>query len=347
MSRKERSEADQRNEIRRQVMDNSVANFSYIFMNVAATIIACYGLLADSTAVVIGAMLIAALLGPITGLALGLVDGNRRLLRIAGTSEIIGVIVVLATAFIIGSIHNEIPTGKEIASRTAPNIMDLIIALAGGAAGTYAATKPQISASLIGVAISTALVPPLATFAMLSARGQYELGFGGFMLFFANFVAIQFASSVVFWLSGFHNLINKDETKYKQLVLRGTLSFGLLLILAGVLGINFFQMANKEKFEQNVREQLTKAVTDYPTTSVSEVYFQKKDSKNIVTAVLRTPRVITKDQVGEVERKLPQLGSDETELHVRSVLTTETTRDGNIDPKSKDNLDLSTDQNKE
>ena len=129
------SDADILIEVRQRIHDNASLNSSYVLMNALATIVACYGLLADSTAVVIGAMIIAMLLGPITGIALGLVDGDNQLLQSAFIAEIVGALTVTGIAYIIGRIRQNIPVGHEIMARTAPNIFDLIIALAGGAAG--------------------------------------------------------------------------------------------------------------------------------------------------------------------------------------------------------------------
>ncbi|MFV0388971.1 MAG: TIGR00341 family protein [Pyrinomonadaceae bacterium] len=330
--------------IREQINENAIANFSYIFMNVMATIIACYGLLANSTAVVIGAMLIAALLGPITGIALGLVDGNTKLLKTSFISEIIGVAVVLLTAFIIGSVHSHLPTGSEIAARTSPNIMDLFVALAGGAAGAYATTKPKISAGLIGVAISTALVPPLSTCAILVARGQYKLGFGGFLLFFANFAAIQFASSVVFWLSGYHNILTKARNNMRKIALQVAISLGVMMILTVLLGYNFYNMATKERFEQAVRDNLQAVIKEFPTTSLLDVKFQYDSEKTLVTAIVQTPKVVTPKQVSDVSKDLPSIHSKQTDLHIRSLITTETTATGNIEPNTDNNVDTQTQQ---
>ncbi len=331
MKNKDLQNGRTRNSIRRQIRKNSVADLPFIFMNVMATIVAAYGLLADSTAVVIGAMLIAMLLGPITGISLGLIDGNKKLLGAAFLSEIAGVLCVLATAFVIGWIHKDIPAGTEITSRTAPNIIDLIIALAGGAAGAYATASPRLSSGLIGVAISTALVPPLAVCSILLARGEYESAFGGFLLFFANFIAIQFSSSVVLWLAGYHRLTGKSEEENKQIILRNALSFLVLLILAAALGYNFLQSAQKQNFERNVRADLKSAVENFQATSINDVQFKTESGKIIVTAVLRTPFVFSKEQVQAIEKTLPTKSGYDVELHIRSVITTETTKEGNIE----------------
>jgi len=151
-------------------------------MNVLATVIACYGLFENSPAVVIGAMIIAMLLGPISGVALGLVERNNPLLRRALSTLAGGVSVVYGTAFLVGLVHSEFPLTGEIYTRTAPNLMDLLIALGGGAAGAYAMVSPRLSVAAVGVAISTALVPPLSSSAICVARGEYRLGLGALLL---------------------------------------------------------------------------------------------------------------------------------------------------------------------
>ena len=128
---KENNKADKRDSIR------SGARFDvpYVTMNVLATVVASYGLFANSPAVVIGAMIIAMLLGPIEGVAFALVDGDPKLLRDAFLAEFGGVAIVLVTAFVLGLIHRDIPISSEILSRTSPNFLALMIALGGGAAG--------------------------------------------------------------------------------------------------------------------------------------------------------------------------------------------------------------------
>jgi uncharacterized hydrophobic protein (TIGR00271 family) len=192
--------------VRKQIHDNASLNWAYLVMNALSTVVAAYGLLQDSVAVVIGAMVIATLLGPITGIALSLVDGDTTLFRRALMAELVGIGIVLAISFTIGGIHGSIPLGQQILSRTSPNILDLMIALAGGAAGAYAMASPRVAAGLVGVAIATALVPPLAVAGICFARGEGRLALGAILLFLANFVAIQLSSSVVLAILGFHRV---------------------------------------------------------------------------------------------------------------------------------------------
>lgn len=175
-------ERDRYAQARLEIAEASAFDLPYAIMNFLATVVACYGLLANSPAVVIGAMILAMLLGPISGVALALVDGDIGLLRKALFAELGGVLLVVVTAFVVGFVHRDIPLTHEIMVRTAPNFFDLMIALASGAAGAYASVSTRLSVAFIGVAVATALVPPLACCGMLLARGDAELAGGAFYL---------------------------------------------------------------------------------------------------------------------------------------------------------------------
>jgi uncharacterized hydrophobic protein (TIGR00271 family) len=129
------------------IRQNAELSVPYLAMNVLATILACCGLFADSAAIVIGAMIVALLLGPITGIALALVDNDRPLLLKAGSTLLIGAGSVYATGLVFGLLLRDLPITAEILVRTSPNILDLIVALAGGAAGAYATVESIASAS--------------------------------------------------------------------------------------------------------------------------------------------------------------------------------------------------------
>jgi uncharacterized hydrophobic protein (TIGR00271 family) len=299
-------------------------------MNALATVVACFGLLADSAAVVIGAMVIALLLGPITGISLALIDGEMRLLRKSLLAEFAGILAVIAVAFVIGIVFKEIPPGKEILTRTTPNILDLMIALGGGAAGAYATVAPRLNLGLVGVAIATALVPPLSVFGIMLARGETSLALGGLLLFLTNIVAIQFASSVVLWFHGYHQITRLPQDR-KNLILRNGVSFTLLLVLVVVLGFNLKQSVAKQQMESAVRASLQKALRDYPGSRLVELGINLKNNKLVIRAVIRTPSVITPPQVAALSAKIP-LPDDmkKPELLVRSVITAETNSSGYV-----------------
>lgn len=320
--------------VRESIRSNASLSTAYITMNALATVVAGYGLLSNSAAVVIGAMIIAMLLGPITGIALALVDGDNSLLRKSMAAEAIGVTVVLVVAFAIGYIHRDIPLTAEILSRTKPNLLDLMIALAGGAAGAYATVSPKLSVGLVGVAIATALVPPLATCSICLARGDMRLAVGGFVLFFANLVAIQFASSVVMWLHGFHLLTERTADR-RTYIGRISASLVLLITLAIVLGLNFTHSVQREHIEAETRSKLEAGLKAYPGVFLADLRFAPSDTGTQVYAVVRTPYSIAPPEVKLIQAKLPDIDGKRPELHVRSVITKETTTEGYLHEMKK------------
>jgi uncharacterized hydrophobic protein (TIGR00271 family) len=318
-----------REAVREGIHGGAQLNWTYILMNALATVIACYGLLANSAAVVIGAMVVAMLLGPIAGVALGLVDSDSPLLKKSLLTLITGVVGVIVVALVIGTVHREVPLTNEIMARTAPNLFDLMIALAGGAAGAFAAVSPHIGRALVGVAIATALVPPLSSASILLARGEYELAGGAFLLAFTNMVAIQFAFSTVLWLSGFRRFTRRGGLGVLEFMRRNAVSLVILIVLAIILTLNFQHVVSKTLFEATVRGTLRQEIQAFDGNYLAEVRFETTSDTTIVRAVARGPGAPSADQVAAMEAGLPSPpGGTRLELRVRFIETTIITRNG-------------------
>ena len=293
---------------------NSSFDATFVTMNVLATVLACYGLFENSPAVVIGAMIVAMLLGPISGIALGLVDRNDGLFRKGLMTLTGGVVVVYSTAFILGLTHSEFPLTDEIYGRTRPNLMDLMIALGGGAAGAYSMVTPRLNLSVVGVAVSTALVPPLSTSAICAARGEYRLSLRALLLVIANIVGIQVASSVVMWLCGYRG--ENGSLPVSSGLKRSVLSVAVLLVLAALLTFSLRRGISIEVYEASVRKILRAEGAQRKGAYLAEVRFQR----NLVVAVFRTPDAFTPKEVAAMETKLPMRpGERNVELRIRSV----------------------------
>lgn len=253
-------------EVRRRIHAEAAPSQAYVVMNALAAVVASYGLLLNSTAVVIGAMVMALLLGPIMGVALGLVDGDNALVRRAVSTEMMGAVLVLSLAYGIGLLHPDIPIGSEILSRTKPNLMDEIVAVAGGTAAAYALLVPRVSSGLVGVAIATALVPPLSVCGLMLARGENQLAAGAALLYLANFVAIQVATSVVMWGHGLHLVVPKGARRdVTGTFLRNAISFITLGALSGILAVNLVQSVARERFSVQLRDAVSEEIRARPT----------------------------------------------------------------------------------
>jgi uncharacterized hydrophobic protein (TIGR00271 family) len=166
--------------------------------------IAALGVLSDSTAVVIGAMLVAPLLGPVLGVAAALVMGwPLRILRqgaLIATGVAIAIGLAVAISFAIpGDPH---PLPAELLARTSPNLLDLGIAMAAGAAGAYGQVRPNASDALTAVAVAVALVPPLIVVGMALQLTEWSLAAGAFYLFLANVAGIIVSAAITFVVAG-------------------------------------------------------------------------------------------------------------------------------------------------
>jgi uncharacterized hydrophobic protein (TIGR00271 family) len=318
--------------VRAGIHSGAELSVAFILMNILAATIASYGLFANSPAVVIGAMIIAMLLGPITGISLALVDNDLKSLWRSILTLLSGALVVIATGFIIGVIHEDVPITREILARTSPNLADLVIALAGGAAGAYATVSPRLSVAFVGVAISTALVPPLCAANILFARGEISLGSGALLLTFTNIVAIQFASSVVFWFTGFRKISRTQGLPFLIFLKSNAISIVILCVLAFVLTNSLHEILAKRLYESATQATLLKEIDSSAGSHLVEVRFEESSTgKNIVRAVVRGPNPPTADQVATLESKLPVTPKGQPiELRIRFIRTIIMTKEGQV-----------------
>lgn len=180
----------------------------FFVLIVLSTLLAAFGLAANSVAVIIGAMLVAPLMTPILATAAALLLADLRMLISSIAVIAGGVVLAIGTSVVVTWIGLQNFTTayslpSEILGRTQPSLLDLGVAIAAGLAGGYVLTHPKASSSLPGVAIAVALVPPLATVGILLQVGATSQAGGAFLLFLTNLFAIVLSVIVVMLLSGF------------------------------------------------------------------------------------------------------------------------------------------------
>lgn len=289
-------------EVRVRIEANALPTRMYFVMNTLSAIIASYGLVTNSAAVVIGAMLVAMMLGPITGVALAVIDYRMPLLRKSLFAVAAGVLLVILVGFIIGLLHSTQPLTAEILSRTQPTSMDLMIALAGGTAGAYAMVSPHLSVAVVGVAVATALVPPLAASGILFAHGELTLGFGAALLALTNIIAIQFTNAMVLWLLGFRRLVDDDykSNTYLTFLQRNAVTLLLLGGLGTYLTINLQTNAKQQAFENNVKETINSYFIDKGNV-LTNTQFDTIDDNQVVRAVIRGETTPSSSDVRQIE----------------------------------------------
>ncbi len=217
-----------KNESIKRLIDESTPRDDFFLMTVLAVLMATLGLLLNNTAVIIGSMLIAPLLSPILSLSLGVVMADPKLiLRSAytvGKAVLWSIPFAAVTALLFQSQAGLTDTlNSEIISRTDPSFVNMVVAIVAGIAASFAMIKPQINASLPGVAIAVALIPPLAVTGIGLSRLQWTIMIDSFLLFLLNLLAIVFSSMVVFSLMNLYvkrrladQAITEEDTELKR-----------------------------------------------------------------------------------------------------------------------------------
>ncbi|MGB5379992.1 MAG: DUF389 domain-containing protein [Acidimicrobiia bacterium] len=210
----------------------------FVSLMMLSTAIAVFGILGDSTAVVIGAMLVAPLMFPVLGVAAAIVMGwprrvvSRALLVAAGS--LLAVLLAALISFLIPGMDTPLPA--ELMARTSPNLLDLGIALAAGAAGAYGQVRRHASDVLTGVAVAVALVPPLAVVGITLQLTEWQRALGATLLFLANVVGIVIAASATFLAAGF--VPGRNPLKGHTQILRGV-SWAAIATIIVVLPMQF------------------------------------------------------------------------------------------------------------
>ena len=232
-------------------------SFDYVLLCIVSALLASFGLLADSAAVVIGAMLVAPLLGPLSAFGVGLATANLPKMRLAARTTLVGSGVVFLTAYLVGlfTTGGE-PTG-ELAARGAPTILDGGVALASGVVGAYATARKDIPAALAGVAIAAALVPPICAAGIGFADGHGPLALGATLLFVTNIVCIAAIAALTFEVLGVTTGENEQPTVQRIATVVAVLAVCIAVWLAGRTGQGIDEDAIHDVLVEAVAEQTT------------------------------------------------------------------------------------------
>ncbi len=237
-------------------------NIDYYILISLSAIIAGLGLIASSTAVVIGAMLVAPLMSPIVGTGLSIVLGDTRFLRLAMGAVLRGALLAVGLSMITGIFQINEPLTPELLARTQPSLLDLGIALFSGMAAAFALSRSNAAGALPGVAIAAALVPPLATAGITLTAGYYLEALGAALLFTTNFVAIASATALVFLILGFRPSAAQKERQEVRARSAQIAAISLALIAVLLFGTSYLltrQEAERNRIYDVVEEQLAAA----------------------------------------------------------------------------------------
>ncbi|MBX7494836.1 DUF389 domain-containing protein [Qipengyuania sp. 6B39] len=279
----------------------------YIFMVMMSAGIAILGLLLSSPAVVIGAMLLSPLMSPILGVGFALATGKQKWLKISARSLALGsVAAVLFTALIVLVSPLQTVT-EEIASRTRPNLFDLMVALFSSLAGSYAMIRGR-EGTIVGVAIATALMPPLAVVGFGLATFNWTVFFGALGLYVTNFLTIALTATVMARLYGFRTDLSTRQGWFQNVGI-----FIIFVAMAIPLGLSLRQIA-WESNAQRIVHNTIEAEFD-PRARISEQEINWEADPLAVSATVLTPEFET-DAQADIKRTLESRLGREVEVAI-------------------------------
>ncbi len=292
-------------------IDNGVAfRGTNLWILIFAIFVASLGLNVNSTAVIIGAMLISPLMGPIMGIGLSLGINDTVLLRKSISNFAVATVVALSTSTVFFLISPLGDAHSEILARTSPTIYDVLIALAGGFAGIIATSSRQKGNVIPGVAIATALMPPLCTAGYGLATLQFNYFFGSFYLFVINTVFIALATLLIVRLLRFpHKHLRDSKTE----VLASRITW-LVVIVTLVPSIYFgYDMVRQDRFEKKVARFITEEAhftNDY-------LLNKKVNAKANTILLVFGGKEILPEEIEQLKSRLKYYGLEQATLEVK------------------------------
>lgn len=290
----DKSEADT---IDADIRSNVTLRGTNLWVLILAILIASVGLDVNSTAVVIGAMLISPLMGPIMGIGYGIGVYDFPLIRKSAMSLAVATLIAFLASTIYFLLSPLSEAHSELLSRTSPTIWDVLIAFFGGLAGIIAATRKIKTNVIPGVAIATALMPPLCTAGYGLANGQWNFFFGAFYLYIINSVFIAFAAVIIISAMKLphRNYVDaKTESRVKVYL------FGLILITVVPSLYLAYNLVKDEVFAQKAKSFVTQEF------KFEETYFTNLEidpkTKKIELSLIGRP--IPKETLEAIQHKL-------------------------------------------
>ncbi|KAB8330226.1 DUF389 domain-containing protein [Scytonema tolypothrichoides VB-61278] len=294
--RQYRLQPGQIQQLQTDLLDESTLNLTYLILIVGSCAIATFGLLSNSTAVIIGAMIVAPLILPIRGLAFGALAGNVELFRKGLIAVTVGTLLAMAIACSLGLLVGISNFGSEVLSRSQPTLLDLGIAVVAGAISGYAKVEPKISSTLAGTAIAVALMPPVCVIGLGLSQANWALSQGATLLYLTNLLGITLACMLTFLVIGY------SRVKKARTPLIFTLVFtGALLI---PLTVSFGRLVQQARLEKSVRKALLNRTVTFERLNLIESHTNWLTNPPQVRLSVRAKEPVTPTQVRLLEQFL-------------------------------------------
>jgi uncharacterized hydrophobic protein (TIGR00271 family) len=321
--------------LQRQIVHGASPGLGFYLYVVLSGTIATLGLLTNSSPVIIGAMLLAPLMSPIIGIGLSTVIGDWQLLKASFFSLLRGALLAVTLAAIITSINTVLPfvstrdLAAEIISRTRPTPIDLVIAIAGGLGGAYALSQRDISAALPGVAIATALMPPLGVIGIGIASLQWDVAIGAFLLFITNAAAIAFSAGVIFFLVGFNPKGNQYQLQKNTNRLPRSIVVSTIMIILLAVPLTTFALSSlrSSSVENAIYETLQSELDSREELTIVTSNIDQGGEGYHVELTIRTPNILDENDILSLQDIVSSSVGEKISMTVNQILVTTITSD--------------------
>lgn len=311
--------AKDRSTVALDMRQKAVGDPDFYILLTLATAIAYFGLVQDSTAVIIGAMLIAPLMNPMMSIAFGISVSNLKLIGVGANTTLRGIIAAIAVATLLTIILPPQQVTNQILSRTQPTYLDLLVALFSGAAGAYAMTRVNLAGAIPGVAIAAALVPPLGVVGYGLGMGRLDIAGGALLLFITNLAAIVLAAALVFLIMGFQprqDMAYKDVWHNLKKVLIAILIISIPLLLTSVGSTKQY---NTELTIHSIIQQNISATEG----QVTDIIIDKQQFGGLyVSFVLYAYQGYSQKDIDQLQEQLSQATGETVTLQVTTINAT-------------------------
>ena len=277
--------------LHRELWLDATWNTNYIVFTVSACLIATFGLIGNSTAVIIGAMLIAPLMMPLRALAFAALEGEFTLFRKALLSIIGATLLALFLSSLTGHLVNIPEFGSETLARTQPNLVDLGIAVVAGGISSFAKVRRGVSDALAGTAIAVALMPPLCVVGLCLSQEKFFFAKGAFLLYVTNLLGITLACMIVFILAGYTEINH---------------ALGWTIVLTGLmvvpLGASFIELVRQAQLEAEITNKLVnETITVGEGVDRTKIEVDWTKVPPVIYVTLQTDKEIYPNQASLVE----------------------------------------------
>ncbi|MGJ8657953.1 MAG: DUF389 domain-containing protein [Akkermansiaceae bacterium] len=311
---------DERVHLFDEVEEKSRWSFDFAALMMLATMIASLGLLSNSGAVVIGAMLVAPLMTPLLGGGLSLVQGNWPLWKRCQKAVLLGFFSALAIGALMGLVARllDMPMTAQLAMRGEPSTLDLGIAFFSGVAASYCLARPKLSSALAGVAIAAALVPPIATTGICLVLGKFSVAQGAALLFGTNVVAIVVGAAFNFYLAGIRGRTKANGGLWSRRFL-----IAFTLVMAGLIVPLTSVLIERIAGPVEVEQVLTAEAEQYEIVVKRVQRSSHLDGLPLIELTLESAQPVESNVVKKLKRAIEKATGEKVHLRVRTILVNE------------------------